>query len=128
MFDLIQDITNRPVFIQFLTTSTSQITFGYFIILSLSEMNNLEIIRNFGQLICIALQIVLPCYFGEKLRHAFQELSEVIYDLKWYEQDIKFQKIFILFLQRTQKEKCLMAGYQIPISLRSFMMVSFSHF
>lgn len=77
-----------------------------------------------GQIVCITLEIGLPCYYGERVRTSYEDLAQAIYKLKWYEQDIRFQRVFILFLKRAQKDTCLMAGGYIPITLRSFLGVT----
>lgn len=84
----------------------------------------MEIIRNVVQIASIVLEILLPCYFGEKVRTSFDDLSRSIYEIKWYEQDIRFRKHFVLFLQRVQEEECLMAGGLIPVTLQSFFEVT----
>lgn len=122
MLDFIQGITNASVFIQFISTSISQITFGYFV-LSSTTLTTLELVTSGIQFTSITLETCLPCYYGEKIRTVCDDLAKAIYNVKWYDQDLRFRRCYLLFLQRAQKEECLMAGNQIPVTLRSFFMV-----
>lgn len=119
----IQDLVQILIFVQFITTSINQITFGYYIIYSSSALTTFEIIMHTGQCICIVLETLMPCYFGEKVKTAGDDLAEAIYNVNWYEQNVKFRKYFVLFLQRAQQEQCLKAGDVIPITLQSFVKV-----
>lgn len=123
MLEMIEEVTNIPTFILILTSSLCQITFGYFTVFSIPTLSKLEITTNFGQLLCMSIEGLLPCYYGEKARTAFSELAESIYNMKWYEKDIKFRRAFIIYLQRAQKDVCLLAGNQIPITLTSYLWV-----
>lgn len=91
-------------------------------------MTTLEILKYVGYFLCITVESFIPCYFGERVVTVSNDLAKAIYNVKWYEQDIRFRKYFVLLLQRAQKEERLMAGNQIPISLRSFYEVIFYNF
>lgn len=125
IFNFIQDITNISIFIQFISTSLTQIAFGYYAIISSSTINYVDAMRYFGQFVSITIETLLPCYYGEKIRTAQDELAMAIYEMKWYEQEIRFRRYFVLFLLRAQKDVFLMAGNQIPVNLKSFLKVFF---
>lgn len=108
-----------------MSTYMSQITCGYFVVSTLPTITTVELLKNVTQGITISLEVLLPCYYGEKLRSAFSDLAEGIYNMRWYEQNIRFRKHFVLLLQRAQKDEFLKAGNHIPITLQSFLTVFF---
>lgn len=88
-------------------------------------MSDIVAIRLFGQFISVTIETWLPCYYGEKIRTAHDDLAKAIYEVKWYEQDTRFRRYFVLFLLRAQKDAYLTAGNKIPVTLHSFFMVIF---
>lgn len=123
MFDLINDIIDSPIFGQFIITSLHEITFWSYAVSSASTWSNIEIMMNLSQMNNFLLEIFLPCYYGEKVRTAFNDLAQAIYEIEWYDKDVRFQRYFVLFLQRAQRDQFFMAANWIPITLRSFFVV-----
>lgn len=69
--------------------------------------------------------IFLLCYFGEKLTAANDEISDVIYDLEWYEKDNqKLNDFLLMMMLRSQRSNSLSAGKFFDLSLVSFTLVS----
>lgn len=57
---------------------------------------------------CVALTVgfsnlVIYCYFGQKITNKFAEVADVCYSLLWYEHPLNLQKYTILILMRSQR-------------------------
>lgn len=102
----------------------TQIAAGYYLLSSYSYLTIIELVRTFGEIVCVILETWIPCYYGEKIRTAHEELAKAIYEVNWYEQDIKFRGYFLIFLHRAQKDEYLLAGKMIPVTLQSFLTVN----
>ena len=71
-------------------------------------------------------QILLLCYFGQKLMNASESVADGAFQSGWETSDsIKFNKQFIIVIQRAQKEKRLTALGFTDISLATFTTASF---
>jgi hypothetical protein len=62
-----------------------------------------EFIYFFGFAFVMLIKIALPCHFGQQIIDESDELMFTIYDLPWYESNIKFRHCVMILMERTQK-------------------------
>lgn len=91
-------------------------------------MNASEAIFAFGFYIAfvfvILVQIFLPCYFGSDLGLSAGELVSGNYHSNWIEQDIRYRRMMVLFMEYLKKPPLLRAGNYFPITRETFVSVN----
>lgn len=119
--DIIQEIVSVPVFIQFLSSSTSQILAAYNIFNAETTYNTC---RESINMAAITFETFVPCYYGDLLEDAGDDLSKFIYECNWEEQSIKFKKMLLIMLIRSQRKNNLEALGYFSITLLTFLKVT----
>lgn len=71
------------------------------------------------------LQILLLCYFSQKLIDSSLSIGDGVYKLEWYSiEDVQIRKLILLVIMRSQKQNHLTATFAV-ISLESYTFVSY---
>ncbi|CAD7085729.1 unnamed protein product [Hermetia illucens] len=69
------------------------------------------------------LEVFLYCYFGSELVYQTHRMTDAIYSCNWIDQDRKFKKMLIMFMQSTQKSMTIIAGGFFTVNLAAFVSV-----
>ena len=72
----------------------------------------------------VVTEIFPLCYYSNCLIYDSDRLSEDIFHSKWIDQNSRYRKMMIFFMQRSQQTMELLAGKIFPINLNSFISVS----
>ncbi|XP_055853181.1 odorant receptor 7a-like [Episyrphus balteatus] len=127
-FSYLSPVISATIFIQFIVTAfvlcITALCFCMFDDLSFK-------VTSFCYLTSILIEVFPCCYLLSEIMEASTNLTTAVYSCNWMEQDLKFRKAIIIFMQHTQKPNTINAGNMIPISLPTFMdliRVSFSIF
>lgn len=76
-------------------------------------------------LLAAMVQIFILCYYGSKLTNASAQVSDSVYNSRWYIDDsIKLKNSLLLMLHRSQKPSVISAEKFTIVSLKSFSSVS----
>ncbi|XP_055921492.1 odorant receptor 42a-like isoform X1 [Eupeodes corollae] len=78
-------------------------------------------VTSFCYLTSILIEVLPCCYLVSEIMEASTNLTTAVYSCNWMDQDVKFRKAVIIFMQHTQKPNSITAGNMIPISLPTFM-------
>ncbi|XP_052758286.1 putative odorant receptor 92a [Galleria mellonella] len=71
-------------------------------------------------LVAATLQIVVLCYYGDKIMQYSMEISDAVYNSKWYLADAKIMKD-LLFLSIRSRRACKITAYQFTdLNLNTF--------
>ncbi|XP_055681858.1 odorant receptor 22c-like [Lutzomyia longipalpis] len=73
---------------------------------------------------CIFCQLALFCLFGQKIHEKSERIFIDLYLTKWYEMDVKDQKILLLIMKMSQKTLGLKAGGMYAIDSSMFVQVT----
>ncbi|XP_069964592.1 odorant receptor 7a-like [Bactrocera oleae] len=121
-FACIRPVISRTIFMQFGITA---------FVLCLTAVNYVAFERDAAQILIAATYIfailieALPCcWYVNSLMEECGLLTTALYNCQWYDQDRKFRKMLIIFMQRSQRTMVLMAGDLVPITLQTFLNVS----
>lgn len=71
------------------------------------------------------LLIFVPNYFGNMLKVKSEEFVDDVYDCCFYEQNLKFKKMFLIFLHNVQEPWIIKYNGIFGLSLEYFVEVSF---
>lgn len=74
-------------------------------------------------LIASTFETLVPCLFGDNLRHESEMLPMAIGECNWIDQHKKFKNDLIFFTQITQKPMRVLAGGYIPCSMTTFVSI-----
>lgn len=74
--------------------------------------------------LAVVVEIFPLCYYAQCLMDENNRLAEVIFHSNWINQNKRYRKMLIFFLQRSQKPIEFSAGKLFPITLSSFLSVS----
>ncbi|KAM7348847.1 odorant receptor 2a-like isoform 2-T2 [Cochliomyia hominivorax] len=117
----VQDNISTTCFAQFVASGLAQCTLGvYMFYVDLDPSKILNITIYFS---AITFEIFILCYFGDLYYQANLHLTEAVYACNWMDRDEKFKQAFLILLQRSQKESCIMAGNIIPVRMPTFVKV-----
>ncbi|XP_045453065.1 odorant receptor Or1-like [Melitaea cinxia] len=76
-------------------------------------------------------QLFVCCWCGHELTATSANLHTVLYNCTWYEQDLKFKKMFCIAMMRMSRPMVLRAGHYITLSRQTFVSIlrmSYSYF
>jgi hypothetical protein len=71
----------------------------------------------------MALQVFMPCYFGNEVLIASQNLSNEIFNVAWYERDGKFHRSFKIFIENTKIPIKIVCGKIFMANLETFVSI-----
>lgn len=115
-------VISITIFVQFTITAT---------ILSTTLVNMLLFATNFASIVAscfyvlaVVVEIFPLCYYAQCLTDESNRLSDVIFHSDWFDQDQRYRKMLIFFMQRSQCSFEFSAGKLFPITLNSFLSVS----
>ncbi|XP_063704234.1 uncharacterized protein LOC134833736 [Culicoides brevitarsis] len=74
----------------------------------------------------IGVCLLLCCYINEKILDKFENIQEAIYDLPWYELEVKHQKMFLILLNCDKINRGFTAGGFHSLSLERFTTICHS--
>ncbi|XP_055382204.1 odorant receptor 2a-like [Condylostylus longicornis] len=70
----------------------------------------------------IVSELLLSCWYGEKLKSETEGFTDAYYDMNWIDQSPKFKKDLLMLMQRSQISFDMVAGL-MAINLRSFVLI-----
>jgi gustatory receptor len=118
---LVEEIFSPAILFHFVTSSMLICLIGYQAILG----NDTELVVKFSMFLVVTLlQILMICYYGQKLTTAAGNVREAIYNSDWSSDHKKMKTIMVLMMQRTQKPTVLTAYCFSVVNLESFTVVS----
>ncbi|KAL7024631.1 hypothetical protein ACKWTF_013136 [Chironomus riparius] len=78
-----------------------------------------EFIYYFGFFLVMILKVALPCYFGQQVINESERIFHKVYDLPWYENNLKFRRNIMIMMERCQNE--------IAFTIEGFYTFDFVH-
>ncbi|XP_057318517.1 odorant receptor 2a-like isoform X2 [Microplitis mediator] len=121
LFKYTNKIFSTVIFMQYTISSLVLCTIAY--LLSHMEPMTMGFAGNFGFLTAMFIQILLPCYFADKLTFEFLDISTGIYDTNWYHLSNNIRRSIVIILRKTYRPVTLTSGFFIVLSLESFTKV-----
>nr|AIT72018.1 olfactory receptor 67 [Ctenopseustis obliquana] len=118
--ELLDDIFNKMIFFNLLFATITICFFGFVakIARDLPEMAN-----NFVGVVASMIPIFNLCYYAEMLSGASAGVADSAYHNLWYEGDLRYQKIIIFIIVRSQKACSLTSMRYSPVTLNTFTTV-----
>lgn len=68
----------------------------------LSKFN--DFVYFFGFFLVMLLKIGLPCFFGQQMKTESEKILQALYDLPWYDFDLKIAKEVLIMMTRAKKD------------------------
>ncbi|XP_004531172.2 odorant receptor 7a-like [Ceratitis capitata] len=122
LYNIVAPIISITIFIQFMITAS---------ILSATLINIFIFANQFSTqvascfyILAVVVEVFPLCYYAQCLMDDSDRLSQQIFHANWIEQDVRFRKMLIFFMQRTQRVMELNAGKIFPITLGSFLSIA----
>ncbi|XP_017835704.1 odorant receptor 23a-like [Drosophila busckii] len=69
----------------------------------------------------LSLQVLPVCYYGTEIEHHFSRLHYAVFCSNWPDQSYIYRRNALIFAERTQRVRQLLAGNLIPIALTTFV-------
>ncbi|KAJ8720392.1 hypothetical protein PYW07_012435 [Mythimna separata] len=116
----LDDVFDKIIFINLTSASISICFFG----LSAKVAHGaLQMANNFAAVLCLILPLFNLCYYGEMLREASAGMADSVYNNPWYQGDLRYQKLLLFIIKRSQKPCYLTSLKYNPITLNTFTTV-----
>ena len=80
--------------------------------------------RQITYMIPIALQIFIPCYFGNEIMTAAEKFSMDIFHTKWYNGCKKFRTAFSTLLIHASQPLIMVCGILFQVTMENFVTLS----
>lgn len=77
-------------------------------------------------LVCLIIQLYIPCYFASQLTARSQELSGSIFHSKWWTQSKRFKSSLVIFAERAARPIEPKAGALFMVGLPIFVKVIYA--
>ncbi|XP_053952163.1 odorant receptor 7a-like [Anastrepha ludens] len=122
LYNIVAPIISVTIFIQFMITASilSATLINMFIF---ADQLSAQIASCF-YILAVVVEIFPLCYYAQCLMDDSERLSQQIFHSNWIEQDARFRKMMVFFMQRTQRVMELNAGKIFPITLGSFLSIA----
>ncbi|XP_039959864.1 odorant receptor 7a-like [Bactrocera tryoni] len=122
LYDVVAPIISVTIFIQFMITASilSATLINIFIF---ADQLSAQIACCF-YILAVVVEIFPLCYYAQCLMDDSERLSQQIFHSNWIAQDVRFRKMLVFFMQRTQRVMELNAGKIFPITLGSFLNIA----
>nr|AYN70699.1 odorant receptor OR6-1 [Bactrocera minax] len=122
LYDIVAPIISVTIFIQFMITASilSATLINIFIF---ADQLSAQIACCF-YILAVVVEIFPLCYYAQCLMDDSERLSQQIFHSNWIAQDVRFRKMLVFFMQRTQRVMELNAGKIFPITLGSFLNIA----
>jgi hypothetical protein len=117
----LEEIFAPSILFNFVTSSL----FICLVCYEVSITTNIELLMKFSVfLVAALLQVLMLCYYGQKLTNAAENVATSIYDSDWGEDHKKMKTTLVMIMQRGQKETKLTALKFSVLNLAAFTTVS----
>ncbi|KAM7344689.1 odorant receptor 2a-like [Cochliomyia hominivorax] len=120
-FDNVRPVISATCFLQFLVTAFA---------LCLTAINLMAFDRDITQqffaivyLCIIVIQVFPICWHVNVLMEKSDYLTTAMYSCNWMDQNNKFRKMLIIFMQRSQITNTVLAGNLAPVTLQTFLAI-----
>ncbi|XP_037941797.1 odorant receptor 2a-like [Teleopsis dalmanni] len=120
-FDCINPVISTSMCVQFLITALVLCSSTIYLISYSRSIAELIVFP--AHLFALLIEIFPCCWYMDELQKETSNLTTAVYSCKWYEQNQKFKRAIIVFMQNTQKPKVIMAGGLAPVTLQSFVAI-----
>lgn len=111
--------TSSSLLVLYFISAMTQCCFAVYI----TQVSFQAVVPLFMLLICSTFETLLPCYFGDDLKHTSLLFVDSINRCNWLDQSLTFKKTLILFLCKAQKPMVVLAGGFIPCSMHTFITI-----
>jgi len=121
-FKSLERSLSMTCFLQFFSTACAQCTICYFLL-----FGNVGIMRFMNMLFLLVIlttETLLLCYTAELPCKEGESLLTAVYSCNWLSQSVNFRRLLLLMLARCQIPMILVSGVIVPISMKTFTVVS----
>ncbi|XP_054089482.1 odorant receptor 42a-like [Zeugodacus cucurbitae] len=117
-YNSIRPTLSGTCFIQFLSTGLGlSMPAIAFVGGSFSFSHVIKFLIIFGAII---IEVAPCCWFMDEVMAEMHKLTNSMFSCRWYDQNLKYRKALIIFMQRSQIAHPVLAGNIIPVSLETF--------
>uniref|UniRef100_A0A0K8TU41 Odorant receptor n=1 Tax=Epiphyas postvittana TaxID=65032 RepID=A0A0K8TU41_EPIPO len=118
--ETLDDIFNKMIFFNLLFATITICFFGF---VAKIARDPPEMANNFVGVVASMIPIFNLCYYAEMLSGASAGVADSAYHNLWYEGDLRYQKIIIFIIVRSQKACSLTSMRYSPVTLNTFTTV-----
>lgn len=83
-----------------------------------------QLIKFLPYILVVLCEIAPCCWLMDEAALEMFKLTNALFSCCWYEQNLRFRRSLIIFMQRSQKVEQILAGKIFPVSLVTFIKVS----
>ncbi|XP_054737787.1 odorant receptor 42a-like [Anastrepha obliqua] len=109
------------IFIQFVSTALALCTSAAAFVSE--DFSLLQLMKFFLYSVVVLFEIAPCCWFMDEALAQMHKLTNSLFSCRWYEQDHKFRRSLIIFMQRSQVADKILAGNIAPVSLDTFVKI-----
>ncbi|XP_069964593.1 odorant receptor 2a-like [Bactrocera oleae] len=109
------------IFIQFISTALALCTAAVAFVNadSIGE----QLIKFLPYILVVLCEIAPCCWLMDEAALEMFKLTNALFSCCWYEQNLRFRRSLIIFMQRSQKVEQILAGKIFPVSLVTFIKI-----
>ncbi|XP_020717741.1 odorant receptor 2a-like [Ceratitis capitata] len=118
-YNSIRPAIAATLFIQFFSTAITLCTSAVAFVNA--EDSVAQLFKFLPHLLVVVCEILPCCWLMDKAALEMQDLTKSLFACRWYEQNQKFRRSLLIFMQRSQKVEKILAGDLVPVSLETFV-------
>ncbi|XP_054089480.1 odorant receptor 2a-like [Zeugodacus cucurbitae] len=107
------------IFVQFLSTAFALCTAAVAFVNADSSVE--QLMKFLPYLLVVLCEIAPCCWLMDEAALEMLKLTNALFSCCWYEQNLRFRRSLIIFMQRSQKVEKILAGNIAPVSLDTFI-------
>ncbi|XP_051165500.1 putative odorant receptor 85d [Leptopilina boulardi] len=117
---IIQDTFNVTMLMQFTSNVIVLCIQGYTIVKAMSDGNLFGLISYILYIFFSTFNVFMYCSLGERVIQKSVSISREIYEMRWYRMDIKYRRLLIIIINRSNKPFELKAGHFFTMCLATY--------
>ncbi|XP_013107918.2 odorant receptor 59b-like isoform X1 [Stomoxys calcitrans] len=122
LYNRVAPVISITIFVQF--TITASLLGSTLINILLFATNVASMVASCFYVLAVVVEVFPLCYYAQCLMDENDYLAQVIFHSDWINQSVRYRKMMIFFMQRTQKTIEFTAGKIFPITLNSFLSIA----
>lgn len=75
-------------------------------------------------IVALVVQIFLPCFLGNEMIFASNDLMNSAYNSSWEVMSIRYRKLLLILMERLKQRSRILVGKLFPLSLDTFTSVN----
>lgn len=120
----VEKLFSTVIFVEGLISTFVLCTTSFLLTIISPTRQTLIFLKVFCFLLMWLIQILLPCYYSQRVTTQSENLSAALFHSDWLAEDIGYRKIMIIFMENTKRPLRILACGFFKVNLETFVRIA----